>query len=90
MSSAYPTYTRYDSNRGWHGEWFYIRNLVEASFPSFTGVTSAGSPTVKALREKSHRKKSACGSIPRKASQTVTKPAMCSTPVELRCCSSRP
>ena len=37
-SGAYPTYTPYDSNRGWHGDWFYIRNLVEASFPSFIGV----------------------------------------------------
>ena len=26
-----------DSNRGWHGEWFYIRNLAEAPFPAFTG-----------------------------------------------------
>ena len=30
-------YTPYDSNRGWHGEWFYIRNLAEALFPPFTG-----------------------------------------------------
>ena len=30
-------YTPYDSNQGWHGEWFYIRNLAEASFPPFTG-----------------------------------------------------
>ena len=55
-----------------------------------TGVISAGSPIVKALGEKSHWKKSTCGSIPRKASQTVTKLAMCITPVRLRCCSSRP
>ena len=26
-----------DSNRGWHGEWFYIRNPAEVSFPAFTG-----------------------------------------------------
>ena len=32
----YPTYLPYDSNRGWHGEWFYIRNLAEALFPAFT------------------------------------------------------
>ena len=32
----YPTYLPYDSNRGWHGEWFYIRNLAEAPFPAFT------------------------------------------------------
>jgi len=30
-------YTPYDSNRGWHEEWFYIKNPVEASFSSFTG-----------------------------------------------------
>ena len=33
---SYPAYSPYDSNQGWHGEWFYIRNLVEASFPLFT------------------------------------------------------
>ena len=32
---SYPTYIPYDSNRGWHGEWFYIRNSVEASFLAF-------------------------------------------------------
>ena len=26
-----------DSNWGWHGEWFYIRNPAEAPFPAFTG-----------------------------------------------------
>ena len=26
-----------DSNQGWHGEWFYIRNPTEAPFPAFTG-----------------------------------------------------
>ena len=26
-----------DSNQGWHGEWFYIRNPAEALFPTFTG-----------------------------------------------------
>ena len=30
-------YTPCDSNRGWHGEWFYIRNPVEAPFLTFTG-----------------------------------------------------
>ena len=35
-SGSYPAYTPYDSNRGWHGEWFYIRNPVEAPFPPFT------------------------------------------------------
>ena len=33
----YPMYIPYDTNRGFHGEWFYIRNPVEASFPAFTG-----------------------------------------------------
>ena len=37
MGDSYPTYTPYDSNRGWHGEWFYIRNPTEAPFPVFTG-----------------------------------------------------
>ena len=36
-SVPYPAYFPYDSNRGWHGEWFYIRNPTEASFPMFTG-----------------------------------------------------
>ena len=26
-----------NSNRGWHGEWFYIRNPMKASFSPFTG-----------------------------------------------------
>jgi len=30
-------YTPCDSNRGWHGEWFYIRNPAEAPFLAFTG-----------------------------------------------------
>ena len=34
---SYPTYIPCDSNRGWHGEWFYIRNPAEAPFPAFTG-----------------------------------------------------
>ncbi|XP_066324197.1 E3 ubiquitin-protein ligase EL5-like [Miscanthus floridulus] len=34
---SYPVYTPCDSNRGWHGEWFYIRNLVEVPFLPFTG-----------------------------------------------------
>ena len=33
----YPAYSSYDSNRGWHGEWFYIRNPTEVPFPMFTG-----------------------------------------------------
>ena len=37
VSGLYPAYTPYDSNRGWHGEWFYIRNLAEAPFLPFTG-----------------------------------------------------
>jgi hypothetical protein len=41
-SDAYPAYTPYESNQGWHGEWFYIRNLVEASFLSFTGRRPEG------------------------------------------------
>ena len=32
---SYPAYSPYDSNQGWHGEWFYIRNPVEASFLTF-------------------------------------------------------
>ena len=35
-SGTYPAYSPYDSNRGWHGEWFYIRNLAEAPFSPFT------------------------------------------------------
>ena len=34
---SYPAYIPCDSNRGWHGEWFYIRNPVEAPFPAFIG-----------------------------------------------------
>ena len=37
MGGSYPTYLPYDSNQGWHGEWFYIRNPAEAPFPAFTG-----------------------------------------------------
>ena len=37
MGGSYPAYSLCDSNRGWHGEWFYIRNPVEAPFPAFTG-----------------------------------------------------
>ena len=37
MGGSYPTYIPYDSNRGWHGEWFYIRNPMEAPFSAFTG-----------------------------------------------------
>ena len=36
VGDSYPAYTPCDSNRGWHGEWFYIRNLAEVPFPSFT------------------------------------------------------
>ena len=39
-SGAYPAYSPCDSNQGWHGEWFYIRNPAEASFPPFTGWRS--------------------------------------------------
>ena len=34
---SYPVYTPCSSNRGWHEEWFYIRNPVEAPFLPFTG-----------------------------------------------------
>ena len=34
---SYPAYSPCDSNWGWHGEWFYIRNPAEAPFPPFTG-----------------------------------------------------
>ena len=37
MGDSYPAYIPYDSNREWHGEWFYIRNPVEAPFPTFNG-----------------------------------------------------
>jgi len=37
VGDSYPTYLPYDSNRGWHGEWFYIRNPLEAPFLAFTG-----------------------------------------------------
>ena len=36
-SDAYPAYSPYDSNQGWHGEWFYIRNPAEVPFLQFTG-----------------------------------------------------
>ena len=35
-SVPYLAYSPSDSNWGWHGEWFYIRNSVEVSFPTFT------------------------------------------------------
>ena len=35
-SGSYPTYSPCDSNRRWHGEWFYIRNPAEALFLPFT------------------------------------------------------
>jgi hypothetical protein len=34
----YPAYTPADLNRGWHEEWFYIRNPVEAPFSAFMGA----------------------------------------------------
>ena len=34
---SYLAYTPCSSNRGWHGEWFYIRNLEVAPFLAFTG-----------------------------------------------------
>ena len=40
LSGSYPAYTPCDSNRGWHGEWFYIRNPEAAPFPAFTGRRS--------------------------------------------------
>jgi hypothetical protein len=39
-SGDYPAYTPADSNRGWHEEWFYIRNLAETPFSAFTGAPS--------------------------------------------------
>jgi len=36
-SVPYPAYSPCDSNRGWHGEWFYIRNPPEAPFLTFIG-----------------------------------------------------
>ena len=32
---SYPAYSPYNSNWGWHGEWFYIRNPAEVLFPPF-------------------------------------------------------
>jgi len=37
LGDSYPVYLPCDSNRGWHGEWFYIRNPVAAPFSVFTG-----------------------------------------------------
>nr|TKW31777.1 hypothetical protein SEVIR_2G128700v2 [Setaria viridis] len=37
LSIAYPSYSPNNSNRGWHGEWFYLGNPPEAPFPNFTG-----------------------------------------------------
>jgi hypothetical protein len=36
--ASYPRYTPVDNNRGWHDEWFYIRNPSgrEEVFPAFT------------------------------------------------------
>ncbi|RLN12923.1 hypothetical protein C2845_PM09G12570 [Panicum miliaceum] len=34
---VYPEYTPTESNKGWHGDWFYIRNPSEAPFPEFHG-----------------------------------------------------
>ena len=36
-SVPYLAHSPSDSNRGWHSEWFYIRNLAEVPFPMFTG-----------------------------------------------------
>ena len=38
-SASYLPYTPVDSHRGWHEEWFYIRNPAkrEEAFPTFTG-----------------------------------------------------
>ena len=36
VGGSYPMYIPSDSNWGWHGEWFYIRNPAEAPFPPFT------------------------------------------------------
>ena len=33
----YPAYTPCSCNRGWHGDWFNIRNPEAAPFPVFTG-----------------------------------------------------
>ena len=33
---SYPMYIPYNSNRGWHREWFYIRKPAEAPFSPFT------------------------------------------------------
>ena len=35
-SVPYPAYFPCDSNRGWHGEWFYIWNPAEAPILTFT------------------------------------------------------
>ena len=37
LSVPYPAYSPYESNRGWHGEWFYIRNPAKAPFLTFIG-----------------------------------------------------
>jgi hypothetical protein len=37
-SGEYGAYTPAKSNRGWHEEWFYIRNLEQIPFLAFTRV----------------------------------------------------
>ena len=41
-STSYPAYSPCHSNRGWHSEWFYIRNPAEAPFPPFTSRRPEG------------------------------------------------
>ena len=55
-----------------------------------TGAIMSGFPSNTAHPENNRPKRSTCGSIPRKASHTVMKPAICSTPVGLRCYNSKP
>ena len=34
----YSAYSPSDSNQGWHGEWFYIKNSAEVPFLLFTEI----------------------------------------------------
>jgi len=40
VGGSYPAYLPCDSNHGWHGEWFYFRNLAETPFSTFTSERS--------------------------------------------------
>ena len=35
--NEYPSMRLLTSNKGWHSQWFYVKNDVAASLPEFTG-----------------------------------------------------